>query len=65
MKDIKSVIEKSYLAKLGEVYKAFDAALLMAGESGEDIAAAEYKFKAGIDHAKDVRARALAIVEND
>ena len=56
-------IEAAYSKQVGEIYKAFAQALLIAAGDQADIAEAEVKFAKGLAFAANVRERALAQVE--
>jgi len=58
MSDIKQAIEKAYQAHVTSLYKVLSQAILMADGNTDEILAAEEKFKQGLTHAEDVKARA-------
>ena len=65
MSSVGTAIDASYQAHIASLYKVFSQAVLAAQGNANEVAAAEARFKAGLDHAADVQARALAITGLD
>jgi len=61
MSDITQAIEKAYQSHVTSLYKVLSQAILMADGNSDEILAAEERFKKGLVHAEDVKARALAV----
>jgi hypothetical protein len=61
MDEIKDVIKSAYFAQVSQVYKVFSLAFSDAGDNQDEVKATEEKFSDGLDHAKKVYQRALAL----
>lgn len=59
MAQVKKAIEAAYEAHIASLYKVFSQAILAAQGDQEELAAAEERFKKGLEHAAEVQTRAL------
>ena len=60
MSVVRQAIEKAYQAHITSLYKVLSQAILMTDGNEVEILAAEEIFKKGMEHAENVKTRALA-----
>ncbi|CAM3911722.1 hypothetical protein [Rheinheimera salexigens] len=60
MDQVEKTIEEAYQAHLAALYQVLSQAILAANGDGEEVSAAEDRYKQGLAHAADVRTRARA-----
>lgn len=63
MEVIEKAIEAAYQAHIASLYKALSQSILTANGDLNEIAAAESRFKKGLDFAADIRDRARKAAE--
>lgn len=61
--NISDAIDSAYSKQIGALYNALSQAILLAAGDDEKIKAAEDRFSEGLEHAADVRQRALHLAQ--